>query len=68
MVTRIVKADLALCGKKAKDLILPLRDRGYSVDASRVSIIINGTAPRTDYNLEIEKAITEIIEGWKGEE
>ena len=65
MITKIVKADLALCGKKMKDLILPLRERGYTVDAQRLSIIIGGTAAKTENNISIENAITEIISGWK---
>lgn len=65
MITKLVKADLALCGKKMKDLILPLRERGYQIDAQRLSIIIGGTAAKTEYNLGIENAIKEIIDGWK---
>ena len=65
MITKLVKADLALCGKKMKDLILPLRERGYQIDAQRLSIIIGGTAAKTEYNLGIETAIKEIIDGWK---
>lgn len=65
MITKIVKADLALCGKKMKDLIPPLRERGYSVDAPRLSLIINGATAKTENNISIENAITEIISGWK---
>lgn len=68
MISKVVKAELALCGKKMKDLILPLRERGYTVDAQRLSIIIGGTAAKTDYNLGIEKEIAEIIDEWKKEE
>ena len=67
MITKIVKADLALCGKKMKDLIPPLREKGYSLDASKLSLIINGATARTDHNLAIEKAISEIIKEWKDE-
>ena len=68
MLTRIVKADLALCGKKQRDLLEPLRQRGYTIDAQRLSNIIGGTASPSENNLKIEKAIYEIIEEWKGEE